>query len=83
MCKILQYYRETKIEIRDIDEYIKWAKSIIEEAKKRDPRDGIRIGYVGVPPIVPEIYGYIQDHGGQVVYNEVQHQFSMPYPDVG
>ena len=47
-----------------------------EKRKKKKP--GIRIGYVGVPPIIKGLYGEIGRMGFDVVYNEVQRQFSMP-----
>lgn len=51
----------------------------IGEAERRDPLgDAIRIGYMGVPPIIDDIYEVIAEYGGRVVFNEVQRQFSMP-----
>lgn len=47
-----------------------------EKRKKKKP--GIRIGYVGVPPIVRGLYGEIRKMGFDVVFNEVQRQFGMP-----
>lgn len=43
--------------------------------KKRE----IRLGYIGVPPIFPELYNFLEEHGARVVFNEVQRQFSMPF----
>jgi len=40
---------------------------------------GVRLGFVGVPPIISDIYSFIEECGGRVVFNEVQRQFSMPY----
>jgi len=39
----------------------------------------IRIGYIGVPPIIDGLYDYLEERGARVVYNEVQRQFSMPF----
>lgn len=39
----------------------------------------IRLGFIGVPPIFPEVYDFLEDHGARVVFNEVQRQFSMPF----
>lgn len=39
----------------------------------------IRLGYVGVPPINPDVYEYLENKGARVVFNEVQRQFSMPF----
>ncbi|MFQ5646307.1 MAG: 2-hydroxyacyl-CoA dehydratase family protein [bacterium] len=39
-----------------------------------------RVGYIGVPPVIPGIYDFIDSLGARVVYNEVQRQFSLPEP---
>jgi benzoyl-CoA reductase/2-hydroxyglutaryl-CoA dehydratase subunit BcrC/BadD/HgdB len=39
----------------------------------------IRLGYVGVPPIFRNLYDSISELGGDVIFNEVQRQFAMPY----
>ncbi|MFZ5632614.1 MAG: 2-hydroxyacyl-CoA dehydratase family protein [Bacillota bacterium] len=47
---------------------------------ERPARTGeIRLGYIGVPPIMDDIYDYLEERGARVVYNEVQRQFSMPF----
>jgi len=38
----------------------------------------LRIGYLGVPPIFRDLYDAISELGGDVLFNEVQRQFSMP-----
>jgi benzoyl-CoA reductase/2-hydroxyglutaryl-CoA dehydratase subunit BcrC/BadD/HgdB len=38
----------------------------------------VRIGYIGVPPILLDLYEFIESVGGSVVYNETQRQFSLP-----
>lgn len=54
--------------------------NLIREAVKRPARgDEIRLGYLGVPPVFTDIYGFIESMGARVVFNEVQRQFSMPY----
>ena len=58
---------------RELDRFL--AK--VEKRKKQKP--GIRIGYVGVPPIVKGLYGEVERMGFDVVFNEVQRQFAMPY----
>lgn len=42
-------------------------------------KDYIPLGYIGVPPIFPSLYDYLESLGARVVYNEVQRQFAMPY----
>jgi len=39
----------------------------------------IRLGFVGVPPILEDLYEFIEECDARVVYNEVQRQFSMFY----
>jgi len=38
----------------------------------------LRIGYMGVPPIVGDLYQFLEERGARVVYNETQRQFTMP-----
>jgi benzoyl-CoA reductase/2-hydroxyglutaryl-CoA dehydratase subunit BcrC/BadD/HgdB len=40
----------------------------------------LRLGYVGIPPILDGLYEYVESQGGKVIFNELQRQFSMP-PD--
>lgn len=42
--------------------------------------EDIRLGYIGVPPIFTDLYGYLESMGARVVFNEVQRQFAMPFP---
>ncbi len=39
----------------------------------------IRLGYIGVPPIMTELYDYLEYKGARVVFNETQRQFTMPF----
>ncbi|TLM98064.1 2-hydroxyacyl-CoA dehydratase, partial [bacterium] len=39
----------------------------------------VRLGYIGVPPIMTDLYHYVESRGARVVFNEIQRQFSMPY----
>ena len=62
---------------RDLDRFL-------EEAKQRAPRgEEIRLGYLGVPPILGRLYETVESFGGRVVFNETQRQFSMPYMEHG
>ena len=38
----------------------------------------LRLAFIGVPPICPDIYNYLESIGARVVFNEVQRQFAMP-----
>lgn len=39
---------------------------------------GTALGYIGVPPMTADLYSFVEDRGGRVVYNEVQREFSFP-----
>lgn len=61
----------------------------LEEARSRVSLDGrkglpysreIRLGFVGVPPIAPEMFNLVEEMGARFVYHETQRQFSMPEP---
>jgi benzoyl-CoA reductase/2-hydroxyglutaryl-CoA dehydratase subunit BcrC/BadD/HgdB len=39
---------------------------------------GVRLGYAGVPPIAPEMFGFLEELGVRVVFHEVQRQFTLP-----
>jgi benzoyl-CoA reductase/2-hydroxyglutaryl-CoA dehydratase subunit BcrC/BadD/HgdB len=59
--------------------YGKELSELIDEIKKRPPfRDKVRLAFMGVPPIFTDLYGFIESLGARVVYNEIQHQYSMP-----
>jgi len=52
----------------------------IADARTRQPlKTELRLGFIGVPPIMPDIYDYVEKQGARVVFNEVQRQFSMPF----
>ncbi len=55
-------------------------EEFIRGTRERPPKPpGLRLGYIGVPPIMDDIYEYLEERGARVVYNEVQRQFSMPF----
>jgi benzoyl-CoA reductase/2-hydroxyglutaryl-CoA dehydratase subunit BcrC/BadD/HgdB len=64
----------------DYQEYGRRAEAFIDEAKKRAPLGGIPIGYVGVPPISPDLLTFVEESGCHIIYSEVQRQFALPYP---
>jgi benzoyl-CoA reductase/2-hydroxyglutaryl-CoA dehydratase subunit BcrC/BadD/HgdB len=50
----------------------------LAEARGRPSASGFfRLGYVGVPPIVDDLYEFLEARGARVVFNEVQRQFAM------
>ena len=44
----------------------------------------LRLAYIGVPPILTDLYDHLELLGARVVYNETQRQFAMPFdtPDL-
>ncbi len=65
---------------KKLTEFIQEAKhrtgSVIKgKVRKRE----FRLAYIGVPPIFTDLYDFISEQGADVVFNEVQRQFSMPY----
>ncbi|HEU0265618.1 MAG TPA: 2-hydroxyacyl-CoA dehydratase [Geobacterales bacterium] len=52
----------------------------LAEARTRPPRqEPLRLAYLGVPPMMPDLYPFLEQHGARVVFNETQRQFAMPY----
>jgi len=66
----------------DYRKYDVMAKRFIDGIKGRTAIGGIRIGCIGVPPIVPDLHDFIGSVGSHVVYNETQRQFALPYPSM-
>lgn len=65
------------------DEFAQQVESFIQQAAQRSPfQEEVRLGYIGVPPIVTDLYSYLEQIGARVVFNEVQRQFTMPFPNV-
>ncbi len=69
----------------DIDSYRIKVDLFLEELDRRRVSSDqsnlermVRLGYVGVPPIAPEIYDLLEELGARVVFNEVQRQFTLP-----
>lgn len=66
----------------DVDRYIKETGEFLKHSRSRERIEyNIRLGYIGVPPIFTDIYNFLSENGVHVVFNEVQRQFSMPFPD--
>ena len=57
----------------EVDDFL--ARAVERPAR----REQIRLAYLGVPPIVTGLYGFLEGVGARVVFNETQRQFSMPY----
>lgn len=57
------------------DEKLSYA---IDRIEKREPlKESVRLGFIGVPPIMTDIFDFVEKSGARIVYNEVQRQFTM------
>ncbi|AHM55978.1 2-hydroxyglutaryl-CoA dehydratase, D-component [Peptoclostridium acidaminophilum DSM 3953] len=48
----------------------------IEDREADEPR--LRLGYIGVPPMMADLYEFAEQQGARMVYNEVQREFAFP-----
>lgn len=68
----------------DYVEYGRQITDFIATCQQRRPyaHDMLRLGFIGVPPIFArDMYPFIEKQGARVVFNEIQRQFSMPFPN--
>jgi len=64
----------------DLEVYEARLAELISEAARRPPRRGlVRLGLAGIPPIFSDLFGFLEELGAEVVFNEMPRQFSMPY----
>ena len=62
----------------DPEAYGEKLRSFLAEARERRPREeGLRLGLLGVPPIISGLHDFLESRGAQVVLNEVPRQFTM------
>lgn len=58
------------------------ARDVIESSSRLDaPLECPKIGYIGVPPIITDIFDRIEGSGGNIAFMETQRQFTMPFPN--
>ena len=63
----------------DYGDFTRELCDFIHEASGRESAGySVRLGYLGVPPILDDIYDVLEGYGARIVFNEVQRQFSMP-----
>jgi len=65
----------------DLTAYEQRLTAFLKEAAQRPfAADGrVRLGFAGIPPILTDLWPYLEELGAAVVYNEFPRQFSMPY----
>ena len=69
---------------RDVEAFLAEARGRRSRPDPFDPgapglrAGGVRLGYLGIPPIASGLYEFLESRGARVVFNEFQRQFSMP-----
>ena len=62
----------------DRKDYARRLDGFLARAAGRQPRNqGVRLGLLGVPPIMSDLHQVLDELGGRVVFNEVPRQFAM------
>jgi len=62
----------------DYKKYKSMTEEFIKGARSRKKIKGLNIGYIGVPPILLDLYEFCESIGAHVVYNETQRQYAFP-----
>jgi benzoyl-CoA reductase/2-hydroxyglutaryl-CoA dehydratase subunit BcrC/BadD/HgdB len=67
----------------DVAAYEAKLRQFLVEAQQRPPvNSGVRLGFMGIPPIFTDLWDYLGELEAQIVFNEMPRQFSMPYGDL-
>jgi benzoyl-CoA reductase/2-hydroxyglutaryl-CoA dehydratase subunit BcrC/BadD/HgdB len=67
----------------DVEAFSPKVVAFLKAARARKPHaPRVRLGLVGIPPIFTNLWDYLEELDGAVVFNEIPRQFSMPYPDL-
>ncbi len=62
----------------DVETFFQEAQQFYQEAQQRPGQPApIRLGYMGVPPIITDLYQFTESLGAPVLFNETQRQFTM------
>lgn len=68
----------------DAADYHSRLSEFLAQAQAREPfSPKLRLGLLGVPPIISDLHQVIEEMGAGVVFNEVPRQFAMLPPDRG
>jgi benzoyl-CoA reductase/2-hydroxyglutaryl-CoA dehydratase subunit BcrC/BadD/HgdB len=55
-------------------------EELLAAARRAPPGgNGVRLGLIGIPPIFADLFEYLVELQGRVVFHEIPRQFSMPY----
>jgi benzoyl-CoA reductase/2-hydroxyglutaryl-CoA dehydratase subunit BcrC/BadD/HgdB len=64
----------------DPEAYSSKLDAFLQEAAHRPALPStLRLGYIGVPPILEGLYDFLESLDARVVFNETQRQFCLPY----
>lgn len=63
---------------REVEAFLMSIESC-EPPQDSPPEGSLRLGYIGVPPILTDLFDFIETLGARVVFDEVARQFSMPF----
>ncbi len=64
----------------DVATYAAELDAFLATARQRPPlRHALRLAYIGVPPIMTDLYATLEELDARVVFNETQRQFAMPH----
>lgn len=63
---------------KKLDNFLETVYKRFPFTEKQNLEKPVRLGYIGVPPIIIDFYERFEALGANIVYNEVQRQFSMP-----
>ncbi len=62
----------------DVASFYTEAQQFYQEASQRPAGNvAVRLGFMGVPPIITDLYEFTESLGAPVVFNETQRQFTM------
>lgn len=75
------YYQVSASDMNgDPDRFEAEVDAFLKVAANRQPfKERIRLAYIGVPPILADLYPFLESLDARVVFNETQRQFAMPY----
>jgi benzoyl-CoA reductase/2-hydroxyglutaryl-CoA dehydratase subunit BcrC/BadD/HgdB len=64
----------------DLTAYEQRLTAFLKEAEQRPVAAGgrVRLGFAGIPPILTDLWPYLEELGADVVFHEFPRQFSMP-----
>lgn len=62
----------------DVETFYQEVREFYQEVCQRPAENApLRLGFMGVPPIITDLYEFMQNLGAPVVFNETQRQFTM------